>query len=150
MIREEIRAATVAAMKARDGPRLAALRLVQAAIKNRDIEARTGEAPADDDALVIEVLGRMAKQRRESIAIYAAGNRPDLAAREAAELQIIESFLPARLSEAEARDAIAALVREAGATSAKDMGRVMTLVKARLAGRLDMAEASRLVKAALA
>ncbi|WP_448585873.1 GatB/YqeY domain-containing protein [Thermaurantiacus sp.] len=150
MIREEIRAATVAAMKARDGPRLAALRLVQAAIKNRDIEARTGEAPADDDALVIEVLGRMAEQRRESIAIYAAGNRPDLAAREAAELQIIESFLPARLSEAEARDAIAALVREAGATSAKDMGRVMTLVKARLAGRLDMAEASRLVKAALA
>jgi hypothetical protein len=149
MIREEIGTALTTAMKARDNERVAALRLVQAAIKNRDIEARTGGAPADDDVLVIEVLQKMAKQRRESIALFETGNRPELAAKEAAELAVIESYLPAAMDEDEAAAAIAALVREAGATSVKDMGAVMALVKERLAGRIDMGVASRLVKAAL-
>jgi uncharacterized protein YqeY len=150
MIRDEIAAAQVAAMKARDSARVAALRLIQAALKNRDIEARTGGAPADDDALVIEVLQKMAKQRRESIEMFTAGGRSELAAAEAAELAVIESFLPRQLGEAEARAEIAKLVAEAGATSARDMGAVMALVKARLSGQVDMALASRLVKAALA
>jgi uncharacterized protein YqeY len=149
MIRDAIAAALTTAMKARDGERVAALRLVQAAIKNRDIDARTGGAPADDDVLVIEVLTRMAKQRRESIALFEAGGRPELAAKEAAELAVIEGFLPETMSEDDARAAIAALVAEAGASTVRDMGAVMALVRERLSGRIDMAAASRLVKAAL-
>lgn len=150
MIRDDIRTALTTAMKARDSARVATLRLIQAAIKNRDIELRTGTAPADDDALVAEVLGKMAKQRRESITMFTDGGRAELAAAEAAELEVIESFLPQQMDEAQAQAAIAALVAEAGATSVKDMGAVMALVKARLAGRLDMGKASALVKAALA
>jgi hypothetical protein len=149
MIRETIKAAQIEAMKARDSERLAAVRLILAALKNRDIEARTGAAPIDDDALVMEVLQKMTKQRRESIAMFEAGGRAELAAAEAAELAVIEGFLPARMSDAEAADAIAQLVAEAGATSVRDMGAVMALVKERLAGRIDMGAASALVKAAL-
>ncbi len=149
MIRDEIAAAQTAALKARDSARVAALRLIQAALKNRDIEARTGGAPADDDSLVLEVLQKMAKQRRESIEMFRAGGRDELAAAEAAELAVIEGFLPQQLDEAGAKAEIAKLVAEAGATSVKDMGAVMALVKARLAGRIDMSLASRLVKAAL-
>jgi uncharacterized protein YqeY len=150
MIRDDIKAALVEAMKAKDAPRVAALRLVQAALKNRDIEARSGGAPADDDALVIEVLRKMAKQRRESMAMFEAGGRQELAAAEAGELAVIESFLPARMEAAEAEAAIRAIIAETGASSIKDMGRVMAEVKARLAGRIDPAEASALVRAALA
>jgi hypothetical protein len=150
VIRDEVKAELVSAMKAKDAPRVAALRLIQAAIKNRDIEVRTGPAPADDDALVADVLVKMAKQRRESIEMFEKGGRAELAAAETAELAVIESFLPKQLSEAEAEAAVAALVAEAGATSVKDMGAVMALVKARLAGQVDMALASRLVKAELA
>jgi hypothetical protein len=149
MIRETIKAAQIEAMKARDSERLAAVRLILAALKNRDIEARTGAAPIDDDALVMEVLQKMTKQRRESIAMFEAGGRAELAAAEAAELAVIEGFLPARMGDAEAADAIAQLVAEAGANSVRDMGAVMALVKERLAGRIDMGAASALVKAAL-
>lgn len=149
MIRESVTAALVEAMKAKESDRVAALRLIQAAIKNRDIEARSGGAPADDDALVIEVLQKMAKQRRESIDLYEKGGRPELAAREAGELAIIEGFLPRQLDEAEARAAIADIIAATGASSVRDMGAVMARVKAELAGRLDMALASRLVKDAL-
>ncbi len=144
-----ITAALTAAMKARESERVAALRLVQAALKNRDIEARTGAAPADDDALVIEVLQKMAKQRRESIEMYTNGGRDDLAAREAFELEVIESFLPAQLDDAAARDAIAAIAARIGATGAKDMGALMGAVKTELAGRIDMARASRLARTVL-
>lgn len=144
-----ITAALTAAMKARESERVAALRLVQAALKNRDIEARTGAAPADDDALVIEVLQKMAKQRRESIEMYTNGGRDDLAAREAFELEVIESFLPAQLDDAAARDAIAAIAARIGATGGKDMGALMGAVKTELAGRIDMARASRLAKTVL-
>jgi len=149
MIREAIHSAQTEAMKAKDMPRLAAIRLILAAIKNRDIELRTAAAPADDDSVVLEVLQKMVKQRRESIGMFEAGGRAELAAAERAELAVIEGFLPAQLDEAAATAAIAALVAEAGATSVKDMGAVMALVKARLAGQIDMALASRLVKAAL-
>lgn len=149
MIRDDIKTALTDSMKAKDSARVGAIRLIQAAIKNRDIEARTGGAPADDDVLVMEVLGKMAKQRRESIEMFEKGGRAELAAAEKAELDVIESFLPKQMTDDEARAAIAALVAEAGATSVKDMGAVMALVKARLAGQFDMGKASGLVKAAL-
>ena len=149
MIRDDIKAGLVSAMKARDAEKTAAIRLIQAAIKNRDIEARTGSSPADDDVLVTEVLQKMAKQRRESIEMFEKGGRDELAAAEKAELAVIEGFLPAQMSEDEARAAIGALVTELGATSIKDMGRVMAAVKERFAGQLDMSKASGLVKGAL-
>jgi len=149
MIRDDIKAAQIEAMKAKDSARLGAVRLIMAQLKNRDIEARTGTAPVDDDVLVMDVLSKMAKQRRESIEMFEKGGRQELAAAEAAELVVIESFLPKQMSDDEAKAAISALVAEAGATSVKDMGAVMALVKVRLAGQFDMGKASGLVKAAL-
>ena len=149
MIRDDIKAALISAMKAGDKARTAAIRLIQSAIKNRDIELRTGTAPADDDAMVTEVLQKMIKQRRESIALYEQGGRQELADAEKAEVAVIESFLPAQMSEAEAKAAIDAIVAETGASSVKDMGRVMALLKERHAGQLDMSKASGLVKARL-
>jgi uncharacterized protein len=149
MIRDDIKAALVTAMKGGDKQTTATIRLIQAAIKNRDIELRTSAAPADDNVTVSEVLQKMVKQRRESIALYEQGNRPELAAAEAAEVAVIERFLPKMLDEAETRAAIEAIKAEIGASSVKDMGRVMAELKARHAGKLDMSKASGLVKAAL-
>jgi len=149
MIRDDIKAATIAAMKGGDKETTATLRLVSAAIKNRDIEARTGGAPKDDDALVTEVLQKMVKQRRESADIYRKNGREDRAATEEAEIAIIERFLPAQLSDAEADSKIREIVAETGATSMKDMGRVMALVNQRLGASIEPARASSLVKAAL-
>jgi uncharacterized protein YqeY len=149
MLRDAIQTATTQAMKARDSARLGALRLINAALKNKDIELRTGTAPADDDVLVVDVLMKMAKQRRESIEMYVAGNRAELADAERAELGVIESFLPMQMDDSEALAAIKAVVAEIGATNVKDMGRVMAAVKERFAGKLDMSKASGLVKAAL-
>jgi len=149
MIRDDIKAATIAAMKDGDKETTATLRLVSAAIKNRDIEARTGSAPADDDQLVTEVLQKMIKQRRESADVYRKGGREDRAAAEESEIAVIERFLPKQMSDEEARAAIAAIVAETGASSIKDMGRVMAEVKSRHAGELEPARASALVKAAL-
>jgi len=149
VIRDDIKAAQVAAMKAGDKPRTAALRLILARIKDRDIELRTGTAPPSDDALVIDVLQKMVKQRRESIALYEQGGRTELAAQEAGELAVIETFLPAQMSEAETQAAIAAIKAEIGANGLKDMGRVMAELKARHGTQLDMSQASALVKAAL-
>ena len=150
MIRDDIKAAQVAAMKAGDKESRAAISLIQAAIKNRDIELRTGEAPADDDMVVIEVLQKMVKQRRESIAMYEQGGRQELADAEKAEVAVIERFLPQTLSEDETKAAIEAIKAEIGASGMKDMGRVMAELKARHATVLDMSKASGLVKAALA
>ena len=149
MIRDDIKAATIAAMKGGDKETTGTLRLIQAAIKNRDIEARTGAAPRDDDALVTEVLQKMVKQRRESADIYRTNGRDDRAQVEEAEIAVIERFLPAQLGDAEAEAKIREIVAETGATSMKDMGRVMALVKERLGGSLEPARASGLVKAAL-
>jgi uncharacterized protein YqeY len=150
MIRDEIKAAQTAAMKAGDKARTGAIRLILSALKNRDIELRgaTG-APADDDVLVTEVLQKMIKQRRESITMYEAGGRAELAAAERAEVEVIEGFLPRQMSEDEAKAAIDAIVTETGASSVKDMGRVMAVLKERHASALDMSKASALVKARL-
>jgi uncharacterized protein YqeY len=149
MIRDDIKAATIAAMKGGDKESTATLRLMSAAIKNRDIEARTGAAPKDDDALVSEVLQKMVKQRRESADIYRKNGREDRALVEEAEIAVIERFLPQQLSDAEAEAAIRAIVAETGASSMQDMGRVMALVKERLGASIEPARASGLVKAAL-
>ena len=149
MIRDDIKAAQIAAMKAGDKESRAAIGLIQAAVKNRDIEARTGGGPADDDSLVVEVLQKMVKQRRESIQMYRQGGREELAAAEEAEVAVIERFLPQQLSEDETRAAIEAIKAELGASGMKDMGRVMAELKARHASALDMSKASALVKAAL-
>jgi uncharacterized protein YqeY len=149
MIRDDIKAALVTAMKSGDKAATGTLRLVQAAIKNRDIEARTGAAPKDDDALITEVLQKMVKQRRESAEIYRANARADRAEAEEAEIAVIERFLPAQISDEEAQASIQAIVAETGATSMRDMGRVMALVKERLGASIEPARASALVKAAL-
>jgi uncharacterized protein len=150
MIRDDIKAATITAMKGGDKETTATLRLVSAAIKNRDIEARTGGAPKDDDALVTEVLQKMIKQRRESAEVYRKGNREDRAAAEETEITVIERFLPKQLSDQEAQAQIRAIIAETGASSMKDMGRVMALVKERLGTSIEPARASGLVKAQLA
>jgi uncharacterized protein YqeY len=149
MIRDDIKAATITAMKSGDKETTATLRLVQSEIKNRDIEARTGGAPADDDQLVTEVLQKMVKKRRESADIYRKNNREDRATVEEAEIAVIERFLPAQMSEAEAKAKIREIIAETGASSMKDMGRVMALVKERLGASIEPARASGLVKAAL-
>src|SRR5437868_1899616 len=149
MIRDDIKAATISAMKSGDRETTATLRLVSASIKNRDIEARTGGAPASDDQLVTEVLQKMVKQRRESADIYRKNNREDRAQVEEAEIAVIERFLPQQLGDAEAEARIRAIVAETGASTMKDMGRVMALVKERLGGSIEPARASGLVKAAL-
>ena len=149
MIRDDIKAAQVAAMKAGDKARLGTIRLMLAKIKDKDIELRTGTAPADDDVLVTDVLQKMVKQRRESIAMYEQGGRQELADIEAAEVVVIEGFLPAQLSDDEAQAAIKAIAAELGAESLKDMGKVMAAVKERHGSELDMSKASGWVKAAL-
>jgi len=150
MIRDDIKAALVNAMKSGDKQGTAAIRLIQAAIKNRDIELRTASQTPDDDVIVTEVLQKMIKQRRESIELYDKGGRPELADAERGEVAVIERFLPQQMSEDEARAAIQAVVAELGASSVKDMGRVMAALKERHAGQIDMSKASGLVKEALA
>ena len=150
MIRDDIKAALVTAMKSGDKQRTAAIRLIQSTIKNRDIEQRTAtQASTDDDALVVEVLQKMIKQRRESITLYEQGGRQELADAEKAEVAVIEGFLPQQMTENETKAAIDAIVTEVGASSVKDMGRVMAVLKERHAAQLDMSKASGLVKARL-
>ena len=146
MIRDDIKAAQTEAMKGGDKAGTQTIRLILSAIKNRDIEARTGKAPEDDDLLVTEVLQKMIKQRRESVELYRKGNREELAAQEEAEIAVIERFLPAQMSEDEARAAVQAIIAETGASSMKDMGRVMALVKERHASAIEPARASGLVR----
>ena len=150
MIRDTIKAAQIAAMKAGDKPRLAAVRLILAKLKDKDIELRTAATLPDDDVLVVDVLQKMAKQRRESITLYVEGGRQELADLEQAELAVIDEFLPAQLDEADVVAAIDAIKAELGATSMKDMGKVVAALKARHGSQLDMGKASALVKAALA
>ncbi|OSZ66511.1 aspartyl-tRNA amidotransferase [Sphingomonas sp. IBVSS2] len=149
MIRDDIKAAQITAMKAGDKGTRQAINLILSAIKNRDIEERTRSVQMDDDAMVIEVLQKMVKQRRESIEMFERGGRQDLADTEKAEVAVIERFLPAQMSDAETSAAIEAIKAELGASGMKDMGRVMAELKARHATTLDMSKASGLVKAAL-
>jgi len=149
MIRDTIKTALVTAMKGGDKASTATIRLIQSALKNRDIELRTSAAPGDDDAVVTDVLQKMIKQRRESVTLYRQGGREELATQEEAEIAVIERFLPAQLSDSEAEAAINGIVAELGASSMKDMGRVMATVKERLGTSIAPARASGLVKAAL-
>lgn len=149
MIRDTIKSAQVSAMKAGDKPRLAAVRLILAKLKDKDIELRTAASVPDDDIVVVDVLQKMAKQRRESIALYEQGGRQELADAESGELAVIEEFLPAQLSDDDVKAAIQGLIAELGATGMKDMGKVVAALKAKHGSQLDMAKASGLVKAAL-
>lgn len=150
MIRDTIKTATVTSMKAGDKERTATLRMVAAKIKDRDIELRTAAKQPDDDTLVIEVLQKMAKQRRESIQMYEDGGREELAAKERDELAVIEKFLPQMMSEEEMRVAIEEAKAATGAQGMKDMGKVMAELKSRHGAVLDGAKASAMVKASLA
>jgi uncharacterized protein YqeY len=147
MLRDDLKQAQIAAMKAGDKDRLGAVRLILAKLKDRDIELRTGTAPENDDATVIDVLQKMAKQRRESIQLYEQGGRQELADAEAGELAVIEEFLPAQMSDDEIKAAIEAVKAEVGAEGIKDMGKVMAALKAKHASEMDMGKASALVKA---
>lgn len=149
MIRDTIKAAQISAMKAGEKDRLATVRLILAKIKDRDIELRTASTLPDDDVMVVETLQKMVKQRRESIMLYEQGGRQELADQEKAELVVIEEFLPAQMDDAATTAAIKAIKTELGATSVKDMGKVMAELKARHGAELDMSKASALVKAAL-
>jgi hypothetical protein len=149
MLRDTIKAAQIESMKAGDKQRLAAVRLILAKLKDKDIELRTASQVPDDDLVVTDVLQKMAKQRRESITLYEQGGRDELAAVEKAELEVIEAFMPAQMSEDDTKAAIAAIIAELGAEGMKDMGKVVGALKARHGGQLDMGKASGLVKAAL-
>jgi uncharacterized protein YqeY len=149
VLRDEINNAMKAAMKAQDKLRLSALRMVNAAIKNADIEARTAGKAALSDADLLSLMQKLIKQRQEAAELYDKGNRAELAAQERAEIDVIAAFLPQQMSEPETREAIAAAIKETGAAGPKDMGKVMALLKQSYAGRMDFGKASGLVKAML-
>lgn len=149
MLREKINEAVKTAMKSQDKPRLSTLRLVNAAIKNAEIESeRAGKPLAEDDLLGI--LQKMVKQRQESVEIYDQAGRKELADQERGEIEVIRDFMPQQMSEAEARAAIAEVIKATGAQGIKDMGKVMAALKQGYAGRLDFGKASGLVKSLLA
>ena len=150
MLRETIKAAQISAMKAGDKPRLGAVRLILAKLKDKDIELRTASSVPDDDVLVVDVLQKMAKQRRESITMFEAGARQELADQEKAELAVIEEFMPAQMSDDDAKAAISAIIADLGAAGMKDMGKVVGALKAKHGGQLDMGKASQFAKSALA
>ncbi len=149
MIRDQLSTMLKGAMKAGDKRRVATVRLIQAALKDKDIELRgLGKETGDED--VSAVLRKMVKQRQDSVAIYDTAGRDDLASQEREELAIIAEFMPKGMTDDEVRAAIAAAVAETGAAGPKDMGRVIAAMKAKHAGRIDFGKASALVKAALA
>jgi uncharacterized protein YqeY len=150
VLRDQINEAMKTAMKSQDKLKLSTLRLVNAAFKNADIEARTAGKGALGDEDLLAILQRMVKQRQESVELYDKGGRKELADQERGEIEIIRGFLPQPLSEAEAKTAIAAAIEETGAAGMKDMGKVMAVLKQRHAGRMDFAKASGLVKGMLA
>jgi uncharacterized protein YqeY len=144
MLRQRLSDDMKAAMKAGDKDRLGVIRLIISEVKKADVE--TKESKELDDAGITQVMTRMLKQRRDSVDQFTSGGRADLAAKEQAEIGVIESYLPKQMSEDETRAAIAALITETGATGAKDMGKVMGALKSRFAGQMDMGRASTLAK----
>ena len=146
-MREKVSAALKGAMKAKDTERLGTLRLINAAIKDRDIALRGADGEGQCEAKdITAILAKMVKQRRESAAVYEEGGRLELAQKELAEIDVIEEFLPRQLTEAEAARAVDEAVAETGATSIRDMGKVMGALKARYAGRMDFAATGPMVK----
>ena len=149
MLRDDINNAVKEAMKAKDERRVSTLRLVNSTLKNADIEARgQGKDPLGDDA-VLGVLQKMIKQRQESVELYEKGGRPELAQQERDEIAIIAAYLPKQMSEDEVKAAISAVIAETGAAGMKDMGKVITALKGKFAGKMDFAKASGLVKGML-
>ncbi len=144
-LRERVNEELKAAMKSQDKRRVATLRLITAAFRDREIQAR-GDGKELTEADLQALLAKMIKQRKESAEAYDAGGRPDLATQEREEIAIIEEFLPRQLSAEEVAKAVEDMIAETGAQSLKDMGKVMGALKSRYAGQMDMAQASRLVK----
>lgn len=146
MLRDDINTALKQAMKAHDDRRVSTLRMVNSTLKNADIEARgQGKGPLTDDELK-SLLQKMIKQRHESVELYEKGSRPELAAQEREEIAIIAAYLPKQMSDAEAQATIAAAIKDVGAASMKDMGKVMAALKERHAGEMDFSKASGIVK----
>ncbi len=154
-MREQLAEAVKTAMKSGDKQRLSTLRLIQAAIKDRDIAARVdgkGASTGQDqisDAELLQLLQKMIKQRRESVKVYTEGGRQELADQEQAEIAIIEEYLPKQMSQAEVEAAVKSVIEELDATGLKDMGRTMGVLKQRYAGQMDFGKASGIVKAQL-
>lgn len=151
MLRDDIKNALVDAMKNKEQDKVNTLRLVQAAIKQKDIDARTkGVVDGVDEATVLSLLQGMIKQRKESIEMYKKGNREDLVEHEQAEIDVIQAFLPKQMDEAAMTEAIKGIISETGATSIKDMGKVMGALRGKYAGQMDFGVASGLIKTLLA
>ncbi|MDH2325524.1 GatB/YqeY domain-containing protein [Cereibacter sp. SYSU M97828] len=148
-VRDRLQSALKDAMRAKEADRLSTLRLINAAIKDRDIAARGegGEAASDDDILVI--LGRMVKQRQESARVYEEGGRLELAEKELAEIKVVEEFLPRQLTAAEVDAAIADAIAETGAASLRDMGKIMGVLKGKYTGQMDFGAVGAKIKARL-
>jgi uncharacterized protein YqeY len=150
MLRARLNDSLKEAMKAKEARRVSTLRMVMAALKDRDIAARTEDSREGvPDEEVLQMLSKMVKQRRDSITAFEQGGRPELAAAEAEEIAIIEEFLPRQMAEEEVRAAAAAVIAELGAAGPKDMGRVMAALKERHAGQMDFGRASGVVKSLL-
>lgn len=149
-LRERFTADLKEAMKAGEKGKVSTIRLITSALKDKDIEARGLGKPETTPDEVLALLQKMIKQRQESIAIYDANGRPELAAGERAEVEVIAGYMPKQMSDDEVQAAIAAAVTESGAASVKDMGKVIAILRANYAGQMDFGKASGLVKAALA
>jgi uncharacterized protein YqeY len=147
-MRNELMDALKLAMKAGERLKVDTIRMVQSALKNRDIEAR-GEGKTISQTDELALLQKLVKSRQESVDLYQKGGRLDLADKERAEIAIIQAFLPKQMSETETAAAISAAIAEVGATNIKDMGKVVAALKAKFSGRMDFAKASQAVKAAL-
>ena len=147
-LRDDINSALKEAMKAADKRRVSTLRLMNAAIKDKDINSRTDghDSALTADQGIIDLFAKMVKQRQESITVYEQGGRPELAQQERDEIEIIQSYMPKQLSDDEAKAAVAAIIKVAGAASIKDMGKVMAELKTKYAGQMDMAKAGLMVK----
>lgn len=149
-LRTRVNVALKDAMKAKEADRLSTLRLINAAIKDRDIEARgAGNDEGVSDDVILAILGKMVKQRQESAKVYEEGGRLELAAKELSEVRIIEDFLPRQLSDEEAQAAIEAAITAVGADSIRDMGKVMGELKEKYTGRMDFGKTGPMVKAKL-
>lgn len=151
MLREQLKAALKTAMMEKDTHKISTIRLILAAVKDRDIASRgtakDGMISTDD---ILQLLQSMIKQRRDSIAMYTKGDRQDLVDSEQAEIDIIQSFLPKQMDEAEIRDCVADVIKTTGAAGLKDMGKVMAVLRERFAGQMDFGQASVVVKTILA
>jgi uncharacterized protein YqeY len=150
MLRQRLKDELVQAMKAKDQRKVATLRLIMAAVKDRDITARTPESREGvDDDEIMQILGKMIRQRQDSITSYEEGGRPELAEQERQEISIIESFLPEQMTDEEIESACTTVMDELEAASLKDMGRTMAALKERYAGKMDFGKAGQVVKGRL-